>query len=91
MSGLQNPTPPGGCASPVHAQTIVTLNTSITTPDTLIILITSESIPNTPLTFLWTQGPQTHSLTQDLWRSTTLLHIPYLLSDSALLTAPVTP
>ena len=49
MSSLQLPTPPRGCISWVRAQTIVTLNTSITTPDTLIILVTSKTIPDTRL------------------------------------------
>ena len=49
LSSLQNPAPPGGCISPIRAQTTVTLNTSITTPDALIIPVTSESIPDTPL------------------------------------------
>ena len=49
MSSLQTPTAPGGCLSSIHAQTIVTLNASITTPDTLIILVTSETIPDTQL------------------------------------------
>ena len=49
MSSLQPPTPPGGCVSSVRAQTIVTLNASITTPDALIILVTSETIPDTQL------------------------------------------
>ena len=49
MSSLQPPAPPGGCVSSIRAQTIITLNTSITTPDTLIILVTSETIPDTQL------------------------------------------
>ena len=49
MSSLQPPPPPGGCVSSVHAQTIVTLNASITTPDTLIIPVTSETFPNMQL------------------------------------------
>ena len=49
LSSLQTPTPPSGCVSSVHAQTIVTLNASITTPDALIILVTSKTIPNMPL------------------------------------------
>ena len=56
LSSLQHPTPPGGCASPVHAQTTVTLNPSITTPDTLIIPVTSELIPDTPLMSLVDSG-----------------------------------
>ena len=91
LSSFQPPTPPRGCVSPICAQTIVTLNASITTPDTLIILVTSESIPDMPLMSLVDSGSLDHSLTRDSSRSTTLLHIPYLLSDSALLTAPVTP
>ena len=53
MSSLQ---PPGACISSVRAQTIVTLNASITTPDTLIILITSETIPDTWLMSLVDSG-----------------------------------
>ena len=49
LSSFQTPTPPGGWVSSVHAQTIITLNTSITTPDALIILVTSEMIPNMQL------------------------------------------
>ena len=56
MSSLQPPAPPGGCISPVRAQTTVTLNASITTPDTLIIPVTSESIPDTPLMSLVDSG-----------------------------------
>ena len=49
LSSLQPPTPPGGCVSSIHAQTIVTLNTSITTPDALIIPVMSKTIPDTQL------------------------------------------
>ena len=49
MSSLQTSIPPGGCVSSVCAQTIVTLNASITTPDALIIPVTSETIPNIQL------------------------------------------
>ena len=49
LSSLQPPTPPGGCISSVCAQTIITLNASITTPDALIIPVTSETIPDTQL------------------------------------------
>ena len=49
MSSLQPPAPPGGCVSSVCAQTMVTLNTSITTPDALIIPVMSETIPDTKL------------------------------------------
>ena len=58
LSSLQPPSPPGGCISSVHAQTIVTLNASITTPDTLIIpdLVTSEMIPETSLMSLVDSG-----------------------------------
>ena len=49
MSSLQPPAPPGGCISSIRAQTIVTLNASITTPDALIILVTSKTIPDTQL------------------------------------------
>ena len=45
-----------GCISPIHAQTIITLNASITTPDALIILVTSKSIPDTPLMSLVDSG-----------------------------------
>jgi len=48
LSSLPNPAPPEGCVSTGHAQTIVTLNASTTTPDALIIPVTAESIPNTP-------------------------------------------
>ena len=56
MSSLQTPAPPGGCVSSVRAQTIVTLNTSISTPDALIILVTSETIPDTRLMSLVDSG-----------------------------------
>ena len=56
MSSPQPPAPPGGCISSVHAQTIVTLNASITTPDALIILVTSETIPDTRLMSLVDSG-----------------------------------
>ena len=49
LSSLQTPAPPGGCISSVRAQTMVTLNASITTPNALIIPVTSEMIPNMPL------------------------------------------
>ena len=49
MSSLQPPALPGGSVSSVRAQTIVTLNASITTPDALIIPVTSETIPDTQL------------------------------------------
>ena len=49
LSSLQHPAPPGGCISPICAQTTITLNASITTPDTLIIPVTSKLIPDTPL------------------------------------------
>ena len=42
--------------SPIRAQTIITLNASITTPDTLIIPVTSELIPDTPLMSLVDSG-----------------------------------
>ena len=38
-----------GCTPSVCAQRIITLNTSITTPDALIILVTSETIPDMQL------------------------------------------
>ena len=56
MSSLQPPAPPGGCVSSICAQTIVTLNASITTPDAIIILITSKSIPNMQLMSLVDSG-----------------------------------
>ena len=56
MSSLQPPTPPRGCVSSVHAQTIITLNASITTPDALIIPVTSETIPDTQLMSLVDSG-----------------------------------
>ena len=56
MSSLQPPAPPGGCISSVRAQTIVTLNASITTPDALIIPVTSETIPDTQLMSLVDSG-----------------------------------
>ena len=56
MSSLQPPTPPRGCVSPVHAQTVVTLNIYITTPDALIIPVTSKLIPDTPLMSLMDLG-----------------------------------
>ena len=56
MSSLQPPAPPGSCISSVCARTIVTLNASITTPDTLIILVTSETIPDTQLMSLVDSG-----------------------------------
>ena len=56
LSSLQHPAPPGGCISPVRAQTTVTLNASITTPDALIIPVTSESIPDMPLMSLVDSG-----------------------------------
>ena len=49
LSSLQTPTPPGDCISSVCAQTIITLNASITTPNALIIPVTTETIPDTPL------------------------------------------
>ena len=49
LSSLQPPTPPRGCISSICAQTIVTLNASIPTPDALIIPVTSETIPDTQL------------------------------------------
>ena len=56
MSSLQPPAPPGGCVSSLRAQTIITLNASITTPDALIILVTSEAIPDTQLMSLVDSG-----------------------------------
>ena len=56
MSSLQPPAPPGGCVSSICAQTIVTLNASITTPDTLIIPVMSETIPDTQLMSLVDSG-----------------------------------
>ena len=56
LSSLQPPTPLGGCVSSVCAQTIVTLNTSITTPDAPIIPVTSETIPDTQLMSLVDSG-----------------------------------
>ena len=56
VSSLQHPTPPGGCISPVRAQTTITLNASITTPDALIIPVTSKSIPDTRLMSLVDSG-----------------------------------
>ena len=56
MSSLQPPAPPGGCVSSFRAQTIVTLNASITTADALIIPVMSKTIPNTQLMSLVDSG-----------------------------------
>ena len=56
VSSLHPPTPPRGCVSSVRAQTIVTLNASITTPDTLIIPVMSKTIPDTQLMSLVDSG-----------------------------------
>jgi len=56
LSSPPNPAPPEGCISPVRAQTIITLNASITTPDALIIPITADPIPDLPLMSLVDSG-----------------------------------
>ena len=56
LSSLQTPAPPGSCVSSVCAQTIVTLNASITVPDALIIPVTSKAIPDTRLMSLVDSG-----------------------------------